>query len=454
MVVPMPESLFAFVLVVAVAVGIGVLVGLLVGQRLSTGGRLGANDAHDELMGGIDQLADVLRHERGEAIHATLDTVLSVASSKLGDQLETGRQVLGYERETIAAKVEVVNTELRRVGNLVAELQKERAQQSGQFQSGLEQATRVTAALADTTASLREALASPQARGQWGERLAEDVLNAAGFVEGVSYRKQAKLAGGSVPDYTFLLPKGHVVHMDVKFPLDNYLRWLEANDDAAKATHLRSFKRDVRQRVKELETRSYIDAETTVDYLLLFVPNESVYGFVHQNDPNLLDEALGRKVVLCSPTTLFAVLAVIRQAVDNFLVERQSGEILGVLGALRDQWEKWAEPMDKMRRGLDSAQKAFDELSGPRTRQFQRQLEKLESVRDARLGGLGPDHGIGSDTVDHIGIRAEGGNHRPAGVGPNDWVGPAPRDSSGRPVVGSTHRAAQADAGVELGDIS
>jgi DNA recombination protein RmuC len=341
-----------------------------------------------ELAAVIERSLEVVRQERGESMQAALSTVLSVATSKLGDQMEAGKVVIDRERDVVANQVQGVHSELARVASLVAELQKEGAHQAGQLTNGLEQAFRATSSLAATTKSLERALASPKARGQWGERMAEDVLRSAGFLSGVNYTKQTKLISGGVPDYTFLLPHGHVVHMDVKFPIDNYLRWLEADSDQLRSQHLRQFQRDVRLRIKELAARAYIDPETTVDYLLLFVPNESVYGFLHEHDDALLDEAMAQKVVLCSPTTLFAVLAVIRQAVDNFLVERRSDEILGALGGLREQWERWAEPMDKMRRGLCSAQKAFDDLSGPRHRQFARQLEKLEAVRDNRLAEL------------------------------------------------------------------
>jgi DNA recombination protein RmuC len=328
------------------------------------------------------EAVDVLRQHQHDHLRVTVDTVVSMATSKFGDQLEAGRMVIDQERQAVAAKVSGVESELRRVGDLVSSLQKERAEQTGQLSSGLQQAMQVTSALADTTQSLREALASPRARGQWGERMAEDVLRAAGFLEGTSYLKQAKLASGGVPDYTFPLPTGHVVHMDVKFPIDNYLRWLETEDQAGRDQMAKAFQRDVRQRIKELTDRAYIDPETTVDYLLLFVPNESVYGFLHEHDADLIDFALSHRVVLCSPTTLFAVLAVIRQAIDNFRIDQRGHEILAALGGLREQFDRWEEPIDKMRRGLASAQRAFDELSGPRARQFERQLDKLESFRD------------------------------------------------------------------------
>ena len=89
-----------------------------------------------------------------------------------------------------------VRSELAKVADLVACLQRERAEQQGRVESRLAEVAAVGARLADTTQSLRQALASPQARGQWGERMADDVLRAAGLVEGINYRKQS---GSRVP---------------------------------------------------------------------------------------------------------------------------------------------------------------------------------------------------------------------------------------------------------------
>jgi len=247
--------------------------------------------------------------------------------------------------------------------------------------AGLRHTLGSTARLADTAGHLQAALASPKSRGQWGERMADDVLTAAGFIEGITHTRQTATDSGSVPDYTFHLPRGHVVHMDVKFPIDNYLRWLDA-DDTERDLFAKRFRADVRNRVAELGDRGYIDPANTVDELLLFIPNESVFGFVHEHDPDLVDFALARKVVLCSPTSLFAVLAIIRQAVDNFLVERQSDEILASVAGVRDQWDRFGTAIEKVDRNLSAAQRALEELAGPRSRQFDRQLERLEGVRD------------------------------------------------------------------------
>src|SRR5687767_1974108 len=163
-------------------------------------------------------------------------------------------------------------------------LRESMARSHGELRQHLASASEQTASLTTTAAALREVLASPKARGQWGERMCDDILRLAGLVEGVSYVKQRATAHGTIPDVTFLLPHGQRLHMDVKFPIDNYVRHIETGDDAARI----AFLKDVRARVKELTGRGYVDpAGGTLDYVLLFLPNESIYGFVHDHDPGL-----------------------------------------------------------------------------------------------------------------------------------------------------------------------
>lgn len=291
------------------------------------------------------------------------------------------RHELQARQESFEQRVGDVRSELARMTDLVVRLQHERAEQQGRVETRLAEVVSVSSKLSDTTQSLRQALASPKARGQWGERMADDVLRAAGLVEGVSYRKQSATASGTVPDFTFSLPGGRELHMDVKFPIDNYLRYLEATTDAERETHQTQFLRDVRARVKELSGRAYIDGRSTVDGVLLFIPNEAVYAFVHSHDGQLLDVALRQKVVLCSPCTLFSVLAVIRQAVEQTQLQRTSDEILRCLADFEDQWGRFVDAFDKVGRHLDTVQRSWDELSGTRRRQLERQIDRIDDLR-------------------------------------------------------------------------
>jgi DNA recombination protein RmuC len=319
--------------------------------------------------------------DRERTMHAAVDTVIKVAGSELQNRLDTGSQVLDLRAQAFEQRVQDVSSELKRVTDLVARLQHERAQQHGEVVQRLDQTAAAASALQQTAQGLRDVLASPKSRGQWGERMAEDVLRAAGFVAGVNYRQQHTLDGGRRPDFTFLLPQGVELNMDVKFPVDNYARFLDATTDRERDEARVAFLRDVRSRVKEITGREYIDPARTVDHVLLFIPNESIYAFIHESDPQLLDRALAQRVVLCSPSTLFAVLAVVRQSTRHFLFERTSTEILECLTRFVKQWEKFAEQVDKVGRHIGSLSSAFDDLSGTRRRQLEKELDRIEVLQ-------------------------------------------------------------------------
>ena len=280
-----------------------------------------------------------------------------------------------------------MRSELTKLSEMVSTLGRSSAENFGQVTSSLQAHAEIANTLADSTRALREALANPQARGQWGERMAEDVLRLAGFVENINYVKQTQIEGGTGrPDYTFPMPKGHALYMDVKFPMASYLRYLEVGTNAERDVHLKRFLADVRLRVKELAKRDYAGESDTpsVDYVLLFIPNEQLTGFIHEHDAGLIDEAMGQKVVLCSPLTLFAFLGVIRQAFDNFMIEQTSDEILQLLGTFSAQWRKYNEQVDSVKKKFDQVDRAFEQLTGPRRRQLEKPLRQLDELRLAR----------------------------------------------------------------------
>ena len=341
------------------------------------------------------QQAAVLQREmagsQAAAAQQQLAAVLDAGREQLAALAMSTQQELGSKKDVIDARLDQMalhlRAELGRVTEQVQQLGKASSQSFGQVSAALAAHAETTQVLSTTAQGLREALASPKARGQWGERMAEDVLRLAGFVENVNYRKQTKVAGGEgLPDFTFELPKGHVLYLDVKFPMSAYLRYLEAGNDAERSAYRDAFLRDVRLRVRELAKRDYARQgdQPSVDYVLLFLPNETVSTFIHENDGAIVDDALRQKVVLCSPLTLFAMLGVIRQAHENFLVERTSDEVLKVLGSFEQQWGKFVTQLEKVGRGIESTQRAFDELNGARRRRLERPLAQIEDLRASR----------------------------------------------------------------------
>jgi DNA recombination protein RmuC len=327
-----------------------------------------------------------------EALSKNTEQFLALAGEKLSAERDAGGRELDAKRglidQRLSAISESMTGELGKLAALVLTMDKERRESFGAVSQRLVSTGEQIVKLTTVTGALREAMASTKQRGQWGERMAADVLMAAGFIEGVNYLKQASMVDGARPDFTFLLPQDRVLNMDVKFPFNAYLQMLEAQERGIETDVVRfkkQFLGDVRLRMKEITSRVYIDQDQgTCDYAVMFIPNEAIYSFIHAEDPDLLDAGLKQRVIFCSPITLFAVLAVIRQAVDQFAMSRNVDEVLAQIGTFNKQWGMFTEQLEKVGRRIADSSKEFDELNGTRRRQLERPLGKIEDLRTQR----------------------------------------------------------------------
>jgi DNA recombination protein RmuC len=290
-----------------------------------------------------------------------------LAQSQFERLSQTSANQLDEKKKLIELNLKEMKTQLESLNRQTSELK-------GQ----IEQSREGILQLESTTSQLRQILSSSQARGQWGERMVEDILQFIGLKEGLNYSKQTTQESGSRPDYTFFLPNKQYINMDVKFPLDHYERYLTEENEAIREQEKKQFLTDVRKHIKAVASRDYISPDKgSVDYVLLFIPNESIYSFLNQEDKNLIDYSLDQKILLCSPITLYAILSLIRQAVVNFSMEQRAGEMQKQVGIFKDQWTKFVDKMGRVGNSLETAQKHFDDLTKTRVRQLERPMDKI-----------------------------------------------------------------------------
>ena len=195
------------------------------------------------------EMKDSFRAISSEALSKSNDDFLRVAGEFLAKQTEVHQKELEKKKELIDQTHGQMQGRLKEVQDLVLGFKEDRKQQFGEISAYFKSAAEQNARLQETTSRIQSALGSTRIRGQWGERMAEDILRLAGFVEGINYRKQKASESGR-PDYTFLLPQNLIVNMDVKFPFDNYLHYIEAKAEPEKERHKEQFLRDVKARIK------------------------------------------------------------------------------------------------------------------------------------------------------------------------------------------------------------
>lgn len=341
-------------------------------------------DSDESRAAQLAQQEAILKRAADEAAARNSEAFLKLAQERFKQETARGEEQLKARHGEIDRGLENIRKELLQVREYVAKTDNEQTKGIANLAAITRESKQVTDALRQDTSKLNETLAGGQARGQWGERMAEDVLRVAGFIENINYRKQSNLDEGGRPDFTFLLPEERVLHMDVKFPLASYKRYLDAENDSERERTCKDFLRDVKQRITEVTTRDYIDpANGTLDYTLVFIPNEQVYGFIQEQDQSMLEFALEKRVVICSPLTLFAILAVIRQSVDNFKLAERTDEILSVLGNFNKQWDSYKKKMENLGDAINRTQKVYGELTTTRTNQLDRQVRKVEALRQA-----------------------------------------------------------------------
>jgi DNA recombination protein RmuC len=309
--------------------------------------------------------------------------LLELAEQKFETERVRQKSELEEKKTAVDNAVDKLSDRLKAYEEMVRKFEGDRAVKYGSLEKGLKDAAEQTTKLAVSTEGLRSLLDNSRARGQWGERMADDILRACGLQEGVQYLKNRALeTSTSRPDFTFLLPDGKKLNMDVKFPLDNWLRFSHATTEDERARYKKDFERDVKARIKEIQKRDYISPEEgTLDYVLLFIPNEQVYGFIQETFPGLVDEALTQKVVLCSPFTLYAVLGVVRQAFDHFHFTQATQEVLKLIGQFASNYETFKGRFQQMGERLEKLRELYGDIEQTSFKRLDASVQKIDRVR-------------------------------------------------------------------------
>lgn len=345
----------------------GVLIGWLIASRR-------ASRLNDEMETRLRTVFDSLSLE---ALRRNSTDFIRLAEETLKARTVEGSKELEAKKDLIDRSLLELEKSLADVREKLSGVEKNNAEVSVLFKHHSE----ITTRLSDNTEGLKRALSSSGRRGQWGERMAEDVIRLSGMIEGVNYAKQKTLdVSTGRPDFTFFMPNGLQINMDVKFPMDNYMKAIEAQTDTEKSAYAGELAKNVKGMIKDVTTRQYIN-ESTVDFVLIFIPNESLYGFIIEADPALMDEALHSRVILCSPFTLYAVLSIVRRSVETFNLHRTTSEILDRMAEFTKQWQAYKEKSKAIGERLSAIQKDYETLQGTRTNMLERPIEKIEAIR-------------------------------------------------------------------------
>ncbi len=280
--------------------------------------------------------------------------------------------------EAPPASLQLLQREVQALRSGVDERLREHAQQAGELSlriGRLQEATQQVEQLGAGLDELQKILQPPQLRGAFGERLLEealsDVLPRGRFALQYTYPST-----GVRVDAAVFLGDGRLLPIDAKFPLDNFVRYLELrrSDKPAGAAARRAFARDVRRHLDDVAAKYLSPDDGSLDVAFVYIPSESIFnellcGAVEVDGEPLVRYAQRMRVVPVSPNTLYAYLAVVRLGLTGLQLQESARELLQHLGHLQSDLAELGAELGKAVRqarhsltNLRGAQQALDRV--------------------------------------------------------------------------------------------
>jgi DNA recombination protein RmuC len=283
----------------------------------------------------------------------------------LSQQLSSGSSVLAQRLEGIDSRMTAT--------------QAQNASMVKDIFATLGDVTRHTASVAEQAREftlLGDLLRAPQPRGGLGEAMLEELLRQ--VLPPSAFATQHRFSSGVIVDAVVKM-SDRLVCIDSKFPLSAYRRMCDAPGDGARAKAESAFAADVERHIKDISSRYVVPDEATLDFAIMYVPAEGLYGEVlrlsHRKRP-LFETAIEARVIPMSPLTMYGYLQTLLFGLKCLSIEKSAEAVLGHCGRLQQDMKRFAHEYDTLGRHLTNARSKYEEGA----RRLDRFRDKLEGV--------------------------------------------------------------------------
>lgn len=310
------------------------------------------------------------------------------------EKMKRNEQYLDGKKDMIKDLVEKIDSGLKDSQVRIENTEKARISEFSNLKTIIEEHKTITGKLKDSTDNLKNILSNNQLRGKYGEEVAENILKMLGFVKDLDYVVNlSQETNANRPDITIKLPDKSKINIDVKFPFKSLLKYQESEDELEKRKYLAQFTTDVKQKIKQVTSRDYINPEEkTLDFVILFVPNEMIFSIICDKLGDISREALKNKVIITGPFSFAAITRMIRQSYDNFKIQEDLHRVVNLIGKFKNEFGKYNNEFDSIGVKIKSLSGQYDKVSGVRTRQLNKIVEQIEG-EDVKIAGDGKETG-------------------------------------------------------------
>jgi len=305
------------------------------------------------------------------------------------DALKADKEVISTDlknkKEAMEGMVKKIEEDLEKRHKELIESRTENMKYFGDIKRQIEEHQKATKDLETSAAKLARVMSNNQVRGEWGEKILEDILISSGLEKGVHYKTQEVMDSGVRPDVIIMLPEKRTISVDAKFPLAAILKMTDAEDKTHLTNLKKQFELDVRTKLRDITKREYINSEEgTLDFAIMFVPNEVVFTYINKEFPALVEEAFAKKIIIASPFSIYAIARTIMQGYRNFYYEQNLKDVIKHIAVFKDNFTKFTGEFEKLGRSFDTAYKDYQQISETRVKQMGRSFKNIEESEKSK----------------------------------------------------------------------
>jgi DNA recombination protein RmuC len=327
-------------------------------------------------------LREAFKALSADALKQTAPEFLRLAEQSFGKFQETAKGDLAQRQEAIKGLVEPLKQQLETYQKRLQQSEASQTSTLGEVKKQLEMLSQSNLSLAAETQQFRMVLKSNQARGRWGEETLRRVVEAAGMSAHCDFSEQTQ-AGDAKPDLIVRLPGERFIIVDAKVPDFDFLNALESADETKRAEALAAHAAKLKATIKALADRDYPSQfPNALDYVVLFVPAESLFSAALEGDHDLIVWAAGKRILLATPASLIALLRSVSVSWQQHAQTENAQKIAEVAQEFYSRVVKFTEHFEKIRAGLERANSAFNDAAAS----FQTRIRPA-GERLAELGG-------------------------------------------------------------------
>ena len=239
-------------------------------------------------------------------------------------------------------------------------------EQRGALKNELDNLIKLNQQMTSSAANLTDALkGNSKVQGDWGEAYLETILESTGLVKGIHYHIQQNIKGEEGqnlrPDVVLSLPEERSIVIDSKVSLTAYVRYTEAESEAERRQALAEHVQSVKKHVQELALKEYQKLINSPDFVIMFIPTEPAFLEALKEDNTIWEEAYRRKIIISSPTNLFALLKMVGDMWRRDEQTKNQAEIVDKATKLYEQLVVFTEQLEGVGSALDTAKSKYDE---------------------------------------------------------------------------------------------